>query len=68
MVSVTPDLADAGDALDCQRDPDRKTPNAFRQLEMIIGLDDCVQVVLLNGEMQHAKCPITGPGDALADG
>src|SRR6266496_1266251 len=55
MVAIAPDLPDAGDALDGQRDADDEASNAFCQRMVAVCLDDRVHVVLLNRKVQDAK-------------
>jgi len=63
VVTVAPDLWDAHDVLDGERDADGETLNAFRQGVAAASLDDRVHVVLLHGKVEYTKLKIAGSRD-----
>ena len=63
VVTIAPDLWDAHDVLDGERDADGETLNAFRQGVAAASLDDRVHVVLLHGKVEYTKLKIAGSRD-----
>ena len=46
-----------------QRDANRKPAYPRAERATVVSLDDCVQVIGLNGEGQNSEAPIRGPSD-----
>jgi hypothetical protein len=64
VVAVAPDGSLSGEgAVHRQRDANRKPAYPRDERATVVGLDDCVQVIGLNGEGENPEAPIRCPSD-----
>src|SRR5207249_1972371 len=68
VVPVTPDGAAAAEgAVDRPRHADDKAPDAAAERPCVIGLDDQMDMVVLNTEMKDPEAAVGGRGERAAD-
>ena len=69
MIPIGPDpSATAERAVHGACDANRETPDAAAERAPVVGFDDQVQVIVLNGELNDPEVAVGGDGEGAADG
>jgi hypothetical protein len=68
VVSIAPDPAQTGEALDGESDTDGQATDAASEIVVAVGFDDCVDVILLDREVNDSKSRGRAGRDRITNG